>query len=83
MSHLRRFGLDGLGEAEEGKREVNEAVLVVFDLVLASNDFVKLETDETCCKRGGSCDSRDNLAGNEFRLVLVCDGDSVTECPQV
>ena len=63
--------LDRLAEAEEGQREVDEAVSVVLKLRPAVDDLVKLEDDETRHQRGGRGDGGDNLSGDELGLVPV------------
>lgn len=45
-AHLLLLGRDGIREAEEGKREIDEAVLVVLELVLAIDDLQPRRTNE-------------------------------------
>lgn len=82
-TYLLLGGSNGLGETEEGKREVHEAILVLLQLVLAVDDLVEFEANETRCERSRRRDGRDDLAGDLLRLVSVGRGDAVVERPEV
>lgn len=76
-------GRDGLREAEEGEGEVDEAVLVLLNVVLTVDDLVELEADKADSESGGGGNCRDNLASNELGLVAVRLGDLVVASTEV
>lgn len=57
FTHVLALGTgDGLGEGDEGEREVYKAVFVDFEVGFAVDELVEFETDETGDEGGrGSC----------------------------
>lgn len=76
-------GSNRLGEAEEGKCEVDETVLVLLNVVLAVDDLVELKADKAYCEGSGGRNGRDNLASNKLRLVAVRLSDAVVASTKV
>lgn len=72
-----------LRETEEGQSQIHETVLVVLKLVLAVNQLVKFQANQTDSESSGSSDGRDNLARNEFGLMPVGKGDAIVTGTQV
>lgn len=72
-----------LRETEEGQSQIYETVLVVHKLVLAVDQLVKFQANQTDGESSGSCDGRDNLACNEFGLMLVGRGNTIVSGTQV
>ncbi|CCF39279.1 hypothetical protein CH063_10151 [Colletotrichum higginsianum] len=67
--HLRAS--NRLAEAKEGQREVDEAVLVLFQILLAVNNLVQLQDHQTRYERRRRRNGRDDLSGDELGLVAV------------
>ena len=74
---------DRLREPEERQSEIDETVLVVFELVLAVDDLVKLQAHQTSDQSGGRSDSRDDLTRDLLRRVTIRRVDTVVHRPQI
>jgi hypothetical protein len=74
---------NGLREADERQRKVDETVLEVVQLCLAVDELVQFEADETRHERRGRGDGWDNLPGNLLGRVPVGGVDAVVHGPQV
>jgi hypothetical protein len=70
LVHNLRTG-DRFAESKEWQRQIDEAVLVLLDIFLVVQDFIKFEddqpSDESSCRSNG----RNNLACNKLDLVSV------------
>lgn len=60
-----------LAEAKEWQCKIDEAILVLLNVVLAINDLVKLEDDQTCHQSRGGGNGRNDLASNKLGLVSI------------
>jgi hypothetical protein len=97
LAILELGGGNRLGKAKEGQSQVDETVLVIFQLVLAVDDLlrqfclgrtlwtrlVELQADETHGQSSGCRDSRDDLSSNQLGLVSVGNGNAVVGCTQI
>uniref|UniRef100_A0A1I8HEK8 EamA domain-containing protein n=1 Tax=Macrostomum lignano TaxID=282301 RepID=A0A1I8HEK8_9PLAT len=72
-----------LGEGEERVRQIQEAVLVVLELLPTLQQFVELQADQADSYGGCGGDGGHNAAGNEFSLVPVGLLNIVVGRPQV
>lgn len=72
-----------LRETEEGQRQIHETVLVVLKLVLAVNQLVKFQANQTDSESSGCSDGRDNLSRDEFGLMPIGKGDAIVSGTQV
>lgn len=74
---------NGLGESKEGEGEVDEAILVILNLVLAGNQLVELEADKSGDKGGGGGNGGDNLPSDSLDLVAIARGDGVVHGTEI
>jgi hypothetical protein len=74
---------NGLAEAKERQCQVDKAILVLLNIVLAIQHLVEFETHQPGDKSGRRSNSRDDLARNELGLVSIGKLDLVIFRPQI
>ena len=62
---------DGLAEAEEWQRKIDEAVLVLLDVCLSVYDLVEFQHHEAGDEGGGRGDVGDDFARDEIGFVSL------------
>lgn len=98
-TYLVLGGRDGFREAKEGQGEVDKAVLVLLNVLLAVDELkegstmfkaifnsahlVKLQTDQPNSQRGRRRNRRNDFSRNQLCSVLVRRGDTVVQRTQV
>lgn len=71
-THVLNLGAGNrLAEAKKGQGQVDEAVLVLLDVVLAVDDLEQLKDDQAGDQRRGGGDGGNDLAGDELGLVPI------------
>lgn len=83
LLRLSLVGGSRLREDEERKGEVDEAILVGIEVIVALDKFVHLSSNAASDHGGCGSDGRDDLSSNHLGLLLVALVDSVVASAEV
>jgi len=71
MTNLVFGGSNRFRKGKKRNGKIQEAILVVLNLGLGSNELVELQADETSDKGGGGGNGRDDLPRDPLDLVSI------------